>query len=470
MTGGAPFTVCRVQGLPTGATWGPDDTIIFATTDTTTGLLSVPAGGGEPTMLTKPDPAQNEQDHAFPSMLPDGHTVLVTITSAGSIENTQVAVLDLKTGQKKILIRGGSQAEYVETGHLVYAAAGTLRAVRFDLARLEVLSDPVLVVERVLTKPLTNVADFSVSRHGTLVYVSGGTSATTMLSTLVWVDRNGHEDPIAAPPRGYVYPRLSPDGTRIALDIRDQQNDIWIWDFGRQNLYRLTTDPGLNRIPVWTRDSKRVAFTAERDGVESIHWQAFDGSGTMERLSIGTQLQAPQAFSPDGTRLIFVAPPAPFDVDVIDLGANHNATMLLHTAANETNAEISPDGRWLAYQSDEIRPRRSYVRPFPKVDTALHLVSTGGGTRPLWSRDGRELFYLMLPGTIMAVSVSAAADIAFGKPEPVVKSTYSVPQLARTYDVSADGPRVPAPQSARHLTAGSRPRQNFMSSSTGSRS
>jgi serine/threonine-protein kinase len=329
----------------------------------------------------------------------------------------------------------------VETGHLVYAAAGTLRAVRFDLARLEVLSDPVLVVERVLTKPLTNVADFSVSRHGTLVYVSGGTSATTMLSTLVWVDRKGHEDPIAAPPRGYVYPRLSPDGKRIALDIRDQQNDIWIWDFGRQNLYRLTTDPGINRMPAWTRDSKRVAFTAERDGVESIHWQAFDGSGTMERLSIGTQYQAPQAFSPDSTRLIFVAFAAPFDLGVIDLGANHNATMFLHTAANETNAEISPDGRWLAYQSDESGREEVYVRPFPKVDTALHLVSSGGGTRPLWSRDGRELFYLMLPGTIMAVPVSTAADIAFGKPEPVVKGTFSVPQLGRTYDVSADGQR-----------------------------
>ena len=171
----------------------------------------------------------------------------------------------------------------------------------------------------------------------------------------MWVDRNGHEEPIKAPPRAYVYPRLSPDGTRVALDIRDQQNDIWIWDLARQTLQRLTNDPGPNRLPVWTPDGTRVAFTAERDGVESVYWQAFDGSGTMERLSSGTQTQGPNSFSPDGTQLIFSTPldPADCDLGVIALGPTRTATMLLHSAASETNGEISPDGRWLAYESNE---------------------------------------------------------------------------------------------------------------------
>ena len=124
----------------------------------------------------------------------------------------------------------------------------------------------------------------------------------------MWVNRNGHEEPITAPPRAYVYARLSPDGARLALDIRDQQNDIWIWDLARQNLQPLTNDAGFNRLPIWTPDGKRVAFSAERDGVESVYWQAFDGSGTMERLSSGTQGQGPMAFSPDGKQLVFSTP------------------------------------------------------------------------------------------------------------------------------------------------------------------
>ena len=186
--------------------------------------------------------------------------MLFTILRTGPVENAQVAVLDLKTGRKKTLIHGGSQAEYVESGHLIYAAAGTLRAVRFDPGRLEVMGEPVPVVERVLTNQLSGAADFSVSPHGTLVHVSG--DAGSRRRTLVWVDRKGHEEPIKAEPRAYVYARLSPDGTRVALEIRDQQSDIWIWDLARETLERLTTDPGLNRLPIWTPDGTRVAFTA----------------------------------------------------------------------------------------------------------------------------------------------------------------------------------------------------------------
>ena len=180
------------------------------------------ADGGEPTALTTPDAAQRESDHGFPSVLPGGRGVLFTITAAGQADNAQVAVLDLKTGQRKTLVRGGSQAEYVDpsggtgqAGYLIYAAAGTLRAVRFDPARLEVLGDPVTVVEQVMIKP-TGAANYAVSRQGTLFYVPGGVSVQMSPRSLVWVDRKGHEEPINAPLRAYGSPRISPDGTRAA--------------------------------------------------------------------------------------------------------------------------------------------------------------------------------------------------------------------------------------------------------------
>jgi serine/threonine-protein kinase len=281
ISGGPPVTLCGFTAAPRGATWGADGTIIFATADPATGLLSVPAGGGEPKILTKPDRQQGEADHVFPFVLPGGRGVLFTIIAAGQpIENAQVAVLDLKTGQRKILLRGGTQAEYVDTGHIVYAVAGTLRAVRFDLARLEVLSDPVPVVEQVLTFG-SGAANFAISRTGALVSVPGGAAGGSEAQrSLVWVNRQGQEEHINAPPRAYTYPRLSPDGTRVALDIRDQENDIWIWDLMRQTLARLTSDPGPDQFPVWTPDSRRVIFSSQRQAGSGLYWQAADNTGT----------------------------------------------------------------------------------------------------------------------------------------------------------------------------------------------
>jgi serine/threonine-protein kinase len=236
ITGGPPISLCRVSGQPSGGSWGPDDTIVFATSDRGTGLMSVPAGGGEPKVLTKPDSRQGELDHIFPFVLPGGRAVLFTIVPNGGAD-MQVAVLDLKSGQRRTIIRGGGQAEYAETGHIVYAAAGSLRAVRFDPVRLEVLSDPVPVVEQVMTKA-SGAAQFSLSSNGTLIYMAGGAAAggSGVTRTLVWVDRQGREEPVKAPPRAYVYPRLSPDGTKVALEVRDQDLDIWIWDFAHEAL------------------------------------------------------------------------------------------------------------------------------------------------------------------------------------------------------------------------------------------
>ena len=222
VAGGPAVTLATIDTAgSSGATWGPDDTIIIATNSVDTGLQRVSAAGGPLTVLTRPDRAQGEADHFWPEMLPDGRTVLFTITSlTGGLDAAQVAALDLQTGARRILVRGGSHARYVSSGHLVYAAAGALRAVPFDLARLETRGTPVTVVPDVVTT-IKGGVDAVVAADGTLAYVLGTVEGTP--HTLVWVDRQGRETPIPAPPRPYLLPALSPDGTRVAVFANDQR-------------------------------------------------------------------------------------------------------------------------------------------------------------------------------------------------------------------------------------------------------
>jgi len=319
VTGGPAVTLATLTGLPRGATWGPDDTIIVATNTVGTGLQRV-AAGGPTTVLTRPDRSQGEAGHLWPELLPGGRAVLFTITAvAGGLDAAQVAVLDLQTGARTILVRGGSQAHYVPSGHLVYAAAGTLRAVAFDLTSLKTRGTPMPVIPEVVTTNGGGV-DAVVAGDGTLVYVSGGVAAGALTQrTLVWMDRQGRETPIPAPPRAYVYPRLSPDGTRIALHPNDQEQDIWLWDLSRTTLTRVTFDPGLDTLPVWTPDSRRLIFSSDRGGARNLYWQAADGTGAVERLTESPNVQTPTAMSPDGRRAIFTELGSKTDEDVMQV-------------------------------------------------------------------------------------------------------------------------------------------------------
>ncbi|MGH9254765.1 MAG: protein kinase domain-containing protein, partial [Vicinamibacterales bacterium] len=471
ITGGPAVTLCPLPGGgPRGATWGVDGTIIFADQVASAGLWRVSAAGGEPTMLTKPNRERGEADHLWPEFLPDGKAVLFTIAPVGPIDNAQVAVLDLQTGTHKVLVRGGSHAHYLPSGHLVYGVGGTLRAVAFDLARLEVVGTPTPVLPQVITTA-AGAADFDVAPDGTLVYVSGGVQATAR--TLVWVDRMGREEAIKAPVRAYMYPRLSPDGTRLALDIRDQENDIWIWDFRRETLTRFTFDAGLDRAPAWTPDGRRVLFSSERAGAPNVFWQAADGTGAAERLTQSPNQQFPFAVSPDGTRLVLyeLAPNvdlmmltldkarasmlSPASASTSEPGRSGTSEVqppsqgfgeprpLIQTPYVEQNGDISPDGRWLAYESNNSGQLEIYVRPFPDVDSGLWQVSTGGGTRPLWARNGLELFYRSPTGTVMSVRVERGAMWAASTPTRLFEGPYFIggANFVRTYDVSPDGRR-----------------------------
>jgi serine/threonine-protein kinase len=441
--GGPSQTICALDGQLRGASWGPDDTIVFATASSK-GLRRVPAAGGEPEVLTKVDASSGETDHWWPEVLPGGRGVLFTSWNA-TPERSRIAVVSLSDRRVTPLVSGGTQPRFAPSGHLVFAAGGVLRALQFDLARLSVVGNPVPVVEGVAMTGL-GAANYSIAADGALVYANGSTLGPINHRTVVWVDRqNGRQEAIKVPPRAYTYARLSPDGTRIALDARDQENDIWIWDLSRETLQRLTTDPGLNRLPVWSADSTRIAFTAERDGVESIYWQAADASGTPQRLSVGSMVQGPNSLSKDGKRLVFTTPTTPpFDIGVLGLEGDRREEMLFKTPFSETNAALSPDGRWLAYQSNESGRDEVYLSPFPDVHSSKRPVSNNGGTRPVWSKDknGHELFYYVAPDTIMAVPVEPGPNLTLGKPVVVVKGPYAAAVNAGAhYDVSPDGKR-----------------------------
>ncbi len=453
ITGGSPVPLCRIQGRALGASWGDDETIVFATNDPSTGLLRVSAKGGEPKPLTAPDPAKGEADHLFPSVLPGGRGVLFTITAAGGNADAQIAVLDLQTGRQTTLIRGASYADYVQPGHVIHAVTGTLRAVRFDLATLTLRGEPVPAVEQVQTSA-TGAANFSVSRNGTLVYVPNGTGVATGTSrSLVWVTRQGSEESIPVPARGYFHPRLSPDGKRLALAIQDQDQDIWTWDFARPSLERMTFGPAVELFPVWTPDGKWLLFSSSRTG-GGIYRQRADMPGAVELLTTAASVQVLHSFSRDGKQLVLTQVDSKAkrrDLFLLTLdgftpdtaGVRQAEPLLQLPFASVMNGEISPNGLWLAYQSNESNQDEIYVRPFPAVGDGRWPVSTGGGIQPLWAQNGRELFYRQ-GDRVLSVPVETTTTFRAGTPTTVFERPYLSPPVGlagRTYDVSRDGQR-----------------------------
>ena len=230
--------------------------------------------------------------------------MLFTITAtSGGIDAAQIAVLDRASGSWRTLVQRASQAQYLPTGHLVYVAGGALWAAPFDLARLEVTGTAQVVVPQVVVL-LTGTAEFDVSRDGTLVYVAS--DAWTAKRTLVWVDRRGQEEAIPIDARPYAAARLSPDGTQVAVEIEDQDRDIWVWHLARKNLTRVTNDPAADEWPVWLPDGQRLLFTSQRSGGRgSIFWQKSDGSGAAERLIDSSNVSRVSAVLADGSGALF---------------------------------------------------------------------------------------------------------------------------------------------------------------------
>ena len=451
IAGGSAVRLTTTGALfPRGATWMEDGTIVYAH-GSSGGLWSISASGGEPKRLTSVDRSKGESEHTSPEALPGGQAVLFTVIAGnvgGVTGSSAIAVLDLPTRTYQMVLRGGRWPRYVASGHLVYSTDTSLLAVPFDLDRLKVTGSPVSLLQQVAMTPGSGM-DGAVSRTGTLVYVPGAASIADE-RMLVWVDRRGREEPVPAPLRTYQMARLSPDGTRVALDLRDEDNDIWIWAFTSGNMTRLTSVAGHDMFPVWTSDSRRVIFSAapESGGQRTLAWRMADATAAAETLLVDEPSIFYRPFHVSDSTLVLAyggdlaTLPLRTDARVPPPSPKRTITPLLKTSFVEQNAEVSPSGQWLAYQSNEQGRDDVYVSPFPNVDAGRSLVSTHGGRAPLWSRNGQELFYVTLEGAIMSVPVQQGTTWQHGPAKQVVRPGYfHAGEVYRTFDVSLDGQR-----------------------------
>jgi eukaryotic-like serine/threonine-protein kinase len=397
--------------------------------------------------------------------LPGGQAVLFTLatgTATDRWDKAQIVVHSLNSGERKVLIEGGSDGRYLHTGHLVYALGGALLAVPFDLKRLEVRGGPVPVVEGVRrTGSTTGAAQFDVSNGGSLIYIPGPTSiATSPQLYMARVDRKGAVEPLKLPPGSYQTPRVSPDGRRLTFGTDDGKEAIvWIYDLSGTSSMRRLTFGGKNRFPVWTSDGQRVAFQSDREGDVAIFWQPADGTGTAERLTKPEQATShvPESWSPKGEYLLFAATKGS-NVSLWTFSLQDKKTIPFDSvqSALPTNAVFSPDGHWVAYTSDEPSHARSsvnaagaglsnvYVQPFPVTGAKYQIFSNGidNINTPLWSPDGKELFYIPRPQGLAVVSVATQPTFAFGNPVQVPRPMAfqgAAPNVQRGFDISPDG-------------------------------
>ena len=395
LAGGAPVTLCAA-GIFLGATWGPDDTIVFASRNAP-GLMQVPAAGGEPRPVTSPPEGTL---HRWPTFVPGGEAVLYSISVPGNLAAFEIAVVRLDTRAQKTLVPG-TDGTVAASGHLVFGREASLWAVPFDSDQLTVSGEPAPIVEGVRVSPF-GWAQYALADDGTLVYLpTGGNDGTQ--GELVWVDREtGDETPLGAGPGAYGRPSISPDGTRVTVDIHD---DIWVWDLTGETLTPLTLDAGADFAGVWTPDSQRVIFGSTRAGLPALFWKAADGTGTTDPLGDGEGARLPLAVAPDGS-VVVVAElnGGSFNLITVSLTGDPVSEDLLVTESSVGNAALSPNGNWVAYQSNASGEFEVYVRRFPDADSALHPISANGGTAPLWAPDGRELFYVD-DGRLLAVPI-----------------------------------------------------------------
>ena len=428
--GGVPQAICEAAEVR-GSNWGSDGTIVFSSG--TAGMWRVPASGGTPRLLLTPD--VGEVIANWPEILPGSEAILFTTSAVAP----RISVLSLKTGKRRTLIEGMG-ARYSPSGHIVFARSGSLFAAPFDIKRLELTGPAVSILDGLMILPPFNSPLFAVSSSGALAYAAGSTTR----HSLVWVDRQGKVEPIPSEPRSFEEPRLSPDGNRIAVTVRTADNpDIWILDISRGSSARLTFDPGEDETPVWTPDGGRVTYSADRAGQpRSLYWKPSDGSGAEERLLDSKTHPHVSSWSPDGRTLVYTEYDPVFSGDIwaMTLGEKSARRPWLRTPFNERAARFSPDGHWLAYVSNESGRDEVYVQPFPGPGGKWQ-VSVSGGTEPVWSHDGSEIFY-RVGDKMMAVRVAHDGSFSAESPRLLFEGRFVPTRRGEAaYDVSPDGRR-----------------------------
>ncbi len=418
--GGAAQAIAADSGPSGGASWGEDGTIVYAPAATTGrfGLWRVSANGGTPVKLTTPDVGKGEYSHRYPQILPGGKAVLFTAVRGFGWDESRVEALVLATGERRVLIRGGHTGRYAGNGRLLYYRAGSLLDVPFDPERLEVGStSPVTIADDVLQNFGPMGALFAVSNTNTVAYAPAAGGRRQFERTLAWTDREGRTEPIAAPSRNYDYSTaVSPDGGQIALTIVSGTYELWVYDVSRASLSRLTTDESSSLNPVWSPDGRTVAYRNNRSGTWQLYARPADGSGPETLLTTGGTNDVPSSWSPDGRTLVFarLSEATGYDLWTLSLDGNHEARPLVQSPAGESDAQFSPDGRWVAYTSDESGGHLVYVTSYPPRGRRWQ-ISTERGDFPEWNPKGGELFYWNGRQT-MVVDVTTGTTFSAGRP------------------------------------------------------
>ena len=413
------------------------------------GVVRMRASGGAIEPVTELDTSQSERSHRYAHLLPDGQAIIYTVASGeiDTYDDARIELFDLSTKQKKTLLTGGTSAVYSPSGHLVYARGGRLLAAPFDLSSREVTGGSFEVLKGVLMSTNTGAANFALSARGDLAYIPGAVEGGKR--TLVWVDRNGKEEPLPLPPASYLYPRLSPDGRFLAVEIEGPNHDFHVYDFARSVLSKMTTD-GQSHDPVWSPDGKRLAFRSWLAGGMTLWMMPADRSAAATRLNPSGTRESPVSISPDGRFLAFDAkhPDTKDDAWVLPLDEGGTPRPVAQTRFGEGSAKFSPDGRWIAYSSDESGQPEVYVQAFPGPGPKVQ-ISNGGAIDPVWRRGGGELYYRSWVG-MMAVSYASGSEFRASAPRELWKGEYSagngascgMPGVSSSnYDVAPDGQR-----------------------------
>lgn len=428
---GVTKIICDVDS-PRGGSWLSDGTIVFGGLDGA--LWRVSSEGGTPKRISQPstDGGGLSEVHCWPQVLPGAEAILFTIWKpTGQME---IAVLSIQTGEHDVVAAPGTSAHYLPTGHLVYSWKNTLFAASFDLKQLKVSGNPESVVQDVLHPFWGGEAYFSVSPTGVLAYVPAGQESARYL---VWLDRSGRVENLPLPEGDYVgTPRISPDGSRLLIQKKDKRVNLYIYDLKRETLQRLTDEQGDEWHPMWMPDGKRVVFNSTRHGgsTGNLYWKAIDASIPEERLLQSDSWQHPFSSSHDQRLLAF---DENGDIWILNLEGNREARALFTTKFDEGWPKFSPDGHWLAYESDESGRPEVYLRPFP-VSGPVIQVSTDGGEEPSWTPDGKELFYRE-GNKLMVVAVQSEPGLELGKPKAVFEGYYDIEY--GSYDIAPDGQR-----------------------------
>ncbi len=436
VSGGAPIEVFATTNGPALA-WRRED-ILFSPSNGG-GLWSVPANGGEPKPISSLNPDREETSHRWPDVLPDGRHALITVKTAriATLDDAEISLLDLDSGEIKTLIPGGTNPRYVEPGFIVYARNGQLFAVGFDLATLTVEGTPRPVLDDVLTVGVNGSARYAISRNGTLAYIPGGADMTVGRIDPVWLDRSGRVTPLGLESGMYSTLALSPDGRQLAMVIPAANDKVWVYDLERKTLSRLTSTPGNDLSPVWSPDGASIAYSNDLSGTSDVFVVSADGSETARVIHASEFDEFATSWSPDGRYLAVdkVSSDGDNDIWIVDVQSGE-ARAFLETPSEEGAMMFSPNGRAVCYRSDVSGDANVYVRPFPGSAPATR-ISTSNGRNSRWSRDGSELFYERGQGNdrvLMVVAVEWAPRFRAREPEVLLAMPENVSLVIPTMD------------------------------------